>query len=507
MWTILFPHTDTSQNLRISKNAIRLCTTPTRSPPELEGDFATLKSLNQPPNVESYLPVEIVQSSTAAGSILAHRTSQDTDPTPVHDAQPDDKCQNATVDQWNIEFPSVSLMAECQRPAQVPWNQNGLLSPSSYIAYSYFPFITLGNLSSVPAQDFQFLELQGCLYVPSRPILDKFTRQYFLHMHPLLPALNEGDFWDMYFQHSNPRAPGRKISLLVFQAMLFLCCNFVPETMLSTLGLHTTQKACAIFYRRATLLLDLDTESSPIANVPWLSIAIQYTKDAEAHYYKTFDIDSDEYFVLKRLWWCCIIRDRIFGLGMRRGIQITGDQFDFVGNPRLCNTDLADEIHWSTVHSPETNIYLADILDLLVELRVVLTDILDLAFPIEESLSRGAALVKDRGRIRSCQVALHKGHRHASLRLPKFSTSLALPEEPVYHDTVILYTNLLRMYYYSSKVVLSHHEILQLAAGSMSCHASSSDIFILKDNRSELQDAVLGTTGCLEKLTRLQLAR
>lgn len=116
-------------------------------------------------------------------------------------------------------------MAECQRPAQVPWNQNGLLSPSSYIAYSYFPFITLGNLSSVPAQDFQFLELQGCLYVPSRPILDKFTRQYFLHMHPLLPALNEGDFWDMYFQHSNPRAPGRKISLLVFQAMLFLCCN------------------------------------------------------------------------------------------------------------------------------------------------------------------------------------------------------------------------------------------------------------------------------------------
>lgn len=73
-------------------------------------------------------------------------------------------------------------------------------------------------------QDVNFLDSQGCLRVPTRPILDEFVQQYFLHVHPLLPFLNEGDFWNLYC-HQGSGGTGEKMSLLVFQAMLFSCCN------------------------------------------------------------------------------------------------------------------------------------------------------------------------------------------------------------------------------------------------------------------------------------------
>lgn len=92
------------------------------------------------------------------------------------------------------------------------------------ITYSYYPFLTISNLHNVIPQDVNFLESQGCLRIPTRAILDEFVQQYFLHVHPLLPFLNEGDFWNLYCQQSSGNT-GENMSLLVFQAMLFSCCN------------------------------------------------------------------------------------------------------------------------------------------------------------------------------------------------------------------------------------------------------------------------------------------
>lgn len=102
-------------------------------------------------------------------------------------------------------------------------------SLSNYIGYSYYQFLSLDNVGSIPTQDYQFLELQGCLHVPVGSILDIFVDQYFLHMHPMLPILDEGMFWDIYSQNPKPGERNRKFSLLVFQAMLFACCNVSPD--------------------------------------------------------------------------------------------------------------------------------------------------------------------------------------------------------------------------------------------------------------------------------------
>lgn len=92
------------------------------------------------------------------------------------------------------------------------------------ITYSYYPFLVINNLHVIMPQDVNYLEAQGCLRVPTRRILDEFVQQYFLHVHPILPLLNEGDFWDMYC-HQGTSGPDQKIPLVILFAVMFSSCN------------------------------------------------------------------------------------------------------------------------------------------------------------------------------------------------------------------------------------------------------------------------------------------
>ena len=91
----------------------------------------------------------------------------------------------------------------------------------NHVIYSYYPFLKLDILSHMSSQDVNFLEIQGCFRVPTRPALDEFIREYFLHIHPTLPMIDEGDFWDMYTNRGISPIERPCISLFVFQAMLF----------------------------------------------------------------------------------------------------------------------------------------------------------------------------------------------------------------------------------------------------------------------------------------------
>ncbi|KAG7040727.1 fungal specific transcription factor domain-containing protein [Colletotrichum scovillei] len=395
-----------------------------------------------------------------------------------------------------------------------------------YNSYAYYQFLVLTNLSSMPPQDYRFLEQQGCLHIPTPTILDGFVRHYFLYVHPILPIIDEGAFWDVYYQRPKSQPCDDKISLLLFQSMLFSCCNFLPQTTLTQLGLGTTRKARAMFYRRAKLLFDLDTECSSMAksqaalllasysfsayeaphkhNIPWLSIAIHHARDAEAHKYEKFDVNSEEHAVRKRLWWGCIIRDRILALGMRRAMLLTPEQSTIVGNVPLSRFDLADEATRSLVYDFETKILLGDILGLLVELCIILTDILDLAFPIEDCLKHGRTNAEAGRQIQNCQKALVGWRREATIRLPnKSQTSRICKGEQ--EGSLVLFANLLWMYYYASQVALGHYEILRTAA--ITTAASPSDTPENIQKHFELQTAAIGTVGCLEELLASQLIK
>lgn len=96
----------------------------------------------------------------------------------------------------------------------------------THIIYSFYPFIKLDFQSNLPPQDVNFLEQQVCFRVPARLALDEMIREYFLHVHPSLPILDEGKFWEMYTYQRNVNSKERPgISLFVFQAMLFASCS------------------------------------------------------------------------------------------------------------------------------------------------------------------------------------------------------------------------------------------------------------------------------------------
>lgn len=405
----------------------------------------------------------------------------------------------------------------------------------------------MGNLPNIPPQDVNFLELQGCLRVPVRNLLDEFLQQYFLHVHPLLPLLNEGDFWDLYCHSSNNGMPTERMSLLVFQAVLFASCNFVSKQTIKALGYPSIRVARASLYRRAKLLYDLESETSPLSiaqaalllsfwspsttrkpNTSWLSLAIQHARTAEAHHYAAMPVFSASTHprqhrkqnILKKIWWCCIIRDRTLGLLMRRPIQITKAHFDFDSNPVLGFADLEDEFERSRVYNPGTKKSLAEILAQVIELYVVLTDICLLVFPLDDTPGWGREMKPDdAGRVQECKTSLRRWYKAATKQFPLFggspiSRSSSDHRKEFQHDSVILYTNLMYMYYHSTRVVLSHHEILHLAilqtaplGSSNNADIATRGLATIYENRHELQDAASGVTECLKELVHLKLAR
>jgi hypothetical protein len=155
--------------------------------------------------------------------------------------------------------PSTTSTARAHRPLRQPAD----------VLYTHYPFLRLGNMSSLSARDVNVLEAESCLRVPTRDALEEFLRQYFRHVHPLLPLIHEGEFWIRYARRDLSEASGSGVSLMLLQAMLFAACNvghvmslsyqwpeltaaqFVSLDIIQSCGLGSMREARAELYRRA----------------------------------------------------------------------------------------------------------------------------------------------------------------------------------------------------------------------------------------------------------------
>jgi hypothetical protein len=165
----------------------------------------------------------------------------------------------------------------------------------------------------------------------------------------------------------------------------------------------------------------------------WLVIAIEKARDAGAshHLLSTSPGSACERKVLntlKRLWWCCTIRDRIMSLGLRRSMHISSLISDINKYPRLEFEDLADEIPFSRVYTPDLKRELIGILIQLVKFCVILTEVLESLFPFVHSNESG---ILDDAKVRPNATALDKWFDKLIQR--KFKASN--------HDSIVLYHN------------------------------------------------------------------
>jgi len=147
---------------------------------------------------------------------------------------------------------------------------------------------------------------------------------------------------------------------------------------------------------------------------------------------------------LKRLWWCCVLRDRILPLGVRRPLNISSVDFDF-GVAPLTKDDFETEIDRSKVYDSSTKYILIEIFLTLCDLAITLTDVIMLVYPLSEPSGEYSSsdLQADHAlsRVEACKSGLNRWFEKATLCFP---TPAGLGDM---HESVILYTNLMYMYH------------------------------------------------------------
>ncbi|KAH7142915.1 fungal-specific transcription factor domain-containing protein [Dactylonectria estremocensis] len=392
-----------------------------------------------------------------------------------------------TVTPSSDEFP---LDLDSRRECPSPTPGLNFREPSSFtvsdvdIIFSCHGFLATGSLSHIPVTDFKFLETNGCFHLPARPVLDEFVVEYFRHVHPMLPILDEGAFWNMYLSDGQRDQQAKSMSLFTFRAMLFVSSSFVSRDTTKLLGFKDAFEARSSLYRRAKLLYDFDAISDPIAkaqgallltyycsgreplaNTFWLRIAIQYAQAERAHLYsQSSSLPLEVRQERKRLWWCCIIRDRILPLGVRRSIQISRDTFDFDQEP-FVEADLEKEFETSRVYGSETKRNLACVMEAQVNLAIILTDILALVYPIN-SLDHNSlmAMPTVTKRLRD-ELIVWETKSEASV--------LASDSGTAPHPSVFLFWGLTQIYYWSARAALCQYECLALQANCPEPNAPS----------------------------------
>ncbi|KAJ4178797.1 hypothetical protein NW755_012912 [Fusarium falciforme] len=308
-------------------------------------------------------------------------------------------------------------------------------------------------------------------------MMDRFIRQYFLYVHPILPLVKEQRFWDMYQRQNWHSRTQDTISLFVLQAMLFMSCPFIPLSALGELGFSSVREARAKFYSKAKTLFDVIVHRDDISNAQgalmltyhasglhdktntyWLGIAIHFARSAGAHQYNSIGAsDQGDAGLLKRLWWCCILRDRIMSLGLQRPLLIRPADFDF-HLPGLQETDLNDEIRGSEVYSPTTKKVMAQLAASLCGLGVALNDILAIIHPIKE-VPRSEDPLNSIETFESHITKLEAWHDTAV-------AIFTIPAEAEIHDSLTLFTSAMYIYYDAAKALVYNYVTLLPIPGS-----------------------------------------
>lgn len=190
-------------------------------------------------------------------------------------------------------------------------------------------------------------------------------------------------------------------------------------------------------------MIDQNTNSSFLAN------AILHAKKNNAHkYYSEPTLAEDQRQQKKRLWWSCILRDRILALGVRRPILITPNEFDF-GQECLTEADFVDEMDKSHVYTATTKRQLVNIIALQCQLAVAVTPLVIAVYPILYSstpiMSPVSQFIQSMARVEESKTELAVWARRSGITLTNRDARDIPPSDA--HESVTLYTELTCIYY------------------------------------------------------------
>ncbi|KAJ5338955.1 hypothetical protein N7452_005683 [Penicillium brevicompactum] len=209
----------------------------------------------------------------------------------------------------------------------------------------------------IAPEDLEFLRFRGALSLPESGLRDELLRCYIQWVHSFMPVLNLQEFLRCVAEND----PNGNVSILLFQAVMFIGTAFIDLKHLQDAGYSTRKAARNAFFTRLRLLYSLDCEEDRIVilqtlllmtywsdpeNSPqrdiwdWIGVcntqaqSIGLNKDPASG-----EMDVHTRRLRSRLWWCLFSRDRLIAMGMRRPLQVNEgtssvpmlrlDDFDF----------------------------------------------------------------------------------------------------------------------------------------------------------------------------------
>lgn len=218
------------------------------------------------------------------------------------------------------------------------------------------PFSTFGSggllpdyISPLPQrfqkEDIDYLAAKGALTLPDLNLRNELLKSFVHYVHPYLPILNLEDFLQTIVANDGVH----RLSLLLFQAVMFAGTAFVDLRHLQAAGYSTRKSARKLFFQRARLLYDFDYEVDRISLVQslllmthwyetpddqkdtwhWMGVSLSLAHTIGLHRDPANSrMDVQRQHLWKRIWWSTYCRDRLIALGMRRPMRIKDDDCD-----------------------------------------------------------------------------------------------------------------------------------------------------------------------------------
>ncbi|KAI1940956.1 hypothetical protein LOZ12_003769 [Ophidiomyces ophidiicola] len=193
--------------------------------------------------------------------------------------------------------------------------------------------------------DIDYLEAKGALTIPEVGLRNELLRNYIQWVHTYMPLLELEEFLCIIFRDNG----FQKLSLLLFQAVMFAGTAFIDMEYLYAAGFESRKAARKAFFQRARLLYDFDYEVDRISLVQslllmtywyempddqkdtwhWMGVSLSLAHTIGLHRdpaNSTMDLKRQK--LWKRIWWSTYSRDRLIALGMRRPTRIKDEDCD-----------------------------------------------------------------------------------------------------------------------------------------------------------------------------------
>ncbi|KAI5456876.1 fungal-specific transcription factor domain-containing protein [Mariannaea sp. PMI_226] len=195
--------------------------------------------------------------------------------------------------------------------------------------------------STLSTDDIEFLVIKRAVELPSLSLREPLLRAYIDHVHPYMPILNLHELVDTIKDDDGIK---RKMSLLLYMAVMFSATFFVEFEHIYQSGYATRRAISQDFYNRTRLLYDFDYESDELVLAQalllmsywyespdsekdgryWLDLAISTLEGIESTDMIDRYRDQKRW---KRIWWSCYMQDRLIALCTRKPMRINGGDF------------------------------------------------------------------------------------------------------------------------------------------------------------------------------------